>query len=42
LEVEGTRYDTGSKIGYLKACIWYALKENELREELLDFMKQNI
>jgi UTP--glucose-1-phosphate uridylyltransferase len=21
LEVEGTRYDTGSKIGYLKACI---------------------
>ena len=42
IEVKWTRYDTGSKIGYLKACIGYALKEDELRDDLLEFMKENI
>lgn len=39
LEVKGERYDTGSKIGFLKACIAFAMKHDELREELKDFMK---
>lgn len=39
LEVEGTRYDTGSKIGYLKACIAYAMKDEDLAEELQEFLK---
>lgn len=39
LEVEGVRYDTGSKIGYLKACIAYAVKDDTLKSELKDFIK---
>jgi len=39
LEVEWTRYDTGAKTGYLKACIAYALKHDDLRDEILDFIK---
>lgn len=39
-EVEGTRYDTWSKIGYLKASLAYALKQDDLRDDILDFMLQ--
>ncbi|MCD5374905.1 UTP--glucose-1-phosphate uridylyltransferase, partial [Candidatus Gracilibacteria bacterium] len=39
LEVKGIRYDTGSKTGYLKASIAYALKHDDLRDEVLDFIK---
>lgn len=39
LEVEGIRYDTGSKIGYLKACIAFAMKDEELAWELQEFLK---
>lgn len=39
LEVQGTRYDTGSKIGYLEACIAYAMKDPELKDELKKFIK---
>lgn len=39
LQVQGTRYDTGSKIGYLKACIAYAMKDEELEKELKNFLK---
>jgi UTP--glucose-1-phosphate uridylyltransferase len=39
LEVQGTRYDTGSKTGYLKASIAYALKHDDLRDEMLAFIK---
>jgi len=40
LEVEGVRYDTGSHIWYLKACINYAMKRDYLRDDLQDFIKQ--
>jgi UTP--glucose-1-phosphate uridylyltransferase len=40
LDTVGTRYDTGSKIGYLKACIAYAMKDEEVREELQAFLKK--
>ncbi|MFU8797626.1 MAG: UTP--glucose-1-phosphate uridylyltransferase GalU [Gammaproteobacteria bacterium] len=33
LEFEGTRYDCGSKLGYLKATIAYALKHPEIKVE---------
>ncbi len=36
---EGTRYDAGDKLGYLKANIAYALKRSELKDGLLGFMK---
>jgi len=39
LQVQGTRYDTGSKIGYLKACIAYAMKDAEIKEEVQKFIK---
>lgn len=37
--VDGTRYDTGSKVWYLKACIAYAMKDPELADEMKDFLK---
>lgn len=40
LEVKWTRYDTGAKTWYLKASIAYALKHDDLRDEILDFMKR--
>ncbi|OGJ46229.1 UTP--glucose-1-phosphate uridylyltransferase [Candidatus Peregrinibacteria bacterium RIFOXYA2_FULL_33_21] len=39
LELKGTRYDTGDKIGFLKATIDFALKRPELRTELKEYMK---
>jgi len=39
LEVQGTRYDTWSKTGYLKASIAYALKHDDLKDEVLEFIK---
>ncbi len=39
LDTVGTRYDTGSKVGYLKACIAYGMKDEEVREELQAFLK---
>lgn len=39
LEVDGTRYDAGSKIWYLKASIAYGLKHHDLKDEILDFIK---
>lgn len=39
LEVDGTRYDAGSKVWYLKASIAYALKHDDLKDEILDFIK---
>ncbi|MCW9088979.1 MAG: UTP--glucose-1-phosphate uridylyltransferase, partial [Gammaproteobacteria bacterium] len=36
----GTRYDCGSKIGYLKATVQFALKHPELSEEFRDYLKE--
>lgn len=38
--VEGTRYDAGDRLGYLKANVAYGLKRPELRNELLAFMRE--
>lgn len=37
--VKWTRYDTWNKIWYLKACINFALKRDDLKEDLKDFIK---
>ncbi len=39
---EGTRYDAGDKVGYLKANVAYALKRPELREPLLAFLREAV
>lgn len=38
LQIEGTRYDTGSKLGLLQANIAYAMKRPELRDDLKKFI----
>jgi UTP--glucose-1-phosphate uridylyltransferase len=39
LELQGTRYDCGSKIGYLKATVAYGLKHPEVAAELEAYLK---
>ncbi len=39
LQVEWTRYDAGSKVWYLKACIAYAMKDKTIANEMQDFLK---
>ncbi|RMG57504.1 MAG: UTP--glucose-1-phosphate uridylyltransferase [Deltaproteobacteria bacterium] len=40
VEFEGTRYDSGNKLGFLKANVVFALKREDLREGLVDFLRQ--
>jgi len=39
---EGRRYDVGDKLGFLEATIDFALKRPDLRDNLIDFMKNTI
>ena len=39
-QLEAKYYDTGSKIGYLKANIDFALEREELKESLEDYLNQ--
>jgi len=39
---EGRRYDVGDKMGYLQATIDFALKREDLRAGLLEYMKQKL
>ena len=41
-EIDGTYYDTGSQFGYLKANIDFALQREDLKEQVLEHMKQII
>jgi UTP--glucose-1-phosphate uridylyltransferase len=36
---EGKRYDIGGKIGFVKTTIEFALQHDELKPELLNFLK---
>jgi UTP--glucose-1-phosphate uridylyltransferase len=40
LAVDGVRHDAGDKLGYLGACLSYALKREELRPGLMALMRQ--
>ncbi|RAL55773.1 UTP--glucose-1-phosphate uridylyltransferase [Candidatus Gracilibacteria bacterium GN02-872] len=40
VEIKGERYDTGNKVGFLKANIAYGLKNEELKEDLKDYLKE--
>jgi UTP--glucose-1-phosphate uridylyltransferase len=37
--LKGTRYDCGSKLGYLEATVQYGLQHEELRDDFLKFLK---
>ncbi len=39
LEVEGTRYDCGDKLGYIQATVDYALKHEKIGEGVRDYLK---
>ncbi|MFI3210939.1 MAG: UTP--glucose-1-phosphate uridylyltransferase GalU [Peptostreptococcaceae bacterium] len=39
---DGRRYDVGDKLGFLEATIDFALKRDDLKEDLIEFMKNTI
>jgi UTP--glucose-1-phosphate uridylyltransferase len=39
-EFSGRRYDTGDRMGYIEAIIDFALEQNELRQDLVMYMKE--
>jgi UTP--glucose-1-phosphate uridylyltransferase len=38
-EVQGVRHDTGNKLGYLKATVYFALKRPDLAEPFRDYLE---
>lgn len=38
-EVTGTRHDTGNKLGFLKAVVYFALRRKDLAEPFLTYLK---
>ena len=41
-DFEGIRYDVGEKFGFIKTTIEFALKDEELREDLLEYLKTTV
>jgi UTP--glucose-1-phosphate uridylyltransferase len=39
---EGVRYDCGSKIGFVKATVDYALDHADMRQELIEFVQGSV
>ncbi|MBR2363612.1 MAG: UTP--glucose-1-phosphate uridylyltransferase [Lentisphaeria bacterium] len=40
--IDGKRYDLGSKIGFLKSTVEFALARDEFREEMLCFLREKL
>ncbi|MGI2294930.1 UTP--glucose-1-phosphate uridylyltransferase GalU [Paenibacillus sp. GXUN7292] len=38
-DFEGTRYDVGEKLGFIKTTLEFALQRDELREDLLEYLR---
>ena len=38
-EIKGIRHDTGNKLGYLKAVVYFALKREDLAEEFREYLR---
>ncbi|XRG77783.1 UTP--glucose-1-phosphate uridylyltransferase GalU [Rossellomorea sp. GAMAL-10_SWC] len=41
-DFEGKRYDVGEKLGFITTSIDFALQRDDLRDDLLDYLKQKI
>jgi len=41
-DFEGTRYDVGEKIGFITTTIDYALKDDSLKDALMEFLKKKV
>jgi UTP--glucose-1-phosphate uridylyltransferase len=40
LDIKGIRYDTWSKLWFLKATVWFALKNDELKDDFREFLEK--
>lgn len=40
--IDGRRYDIGSKMGFLKSTVEFALAREEFREEFMDFLRKKL
>ena len=38
-EIRGSRHDTGNKLGYLKAMVYFALRRPDLSEEFRQYLR---
>ncbi|MBD8134913.1 UTP--glucose-1-phosphate uridylyltransferase GalU [Bacillus sp. CFBP 13597] len=41
-DFEGKRYDVGEKLGFVKTTIEFALQNEEIKDELLEFLEQTV
>ncbi|MCU9600047.1 UTP--glucose-1-phosphate uridylyltransferase GalU [Pallidibacillus thermolactis] len=41
-EIEGKRYDIGNKFGYIKTLVEFALQRDDLRDDVLKFVKEKL
>jgi UTP--glucose-1-phosphate uridylyltransferase len=41
-EVEGVRHDTGNKLGFLKAVVYFALQRTDLSGPFADYLKATV
>ena len=41
-DFEGKRYDVGEKLGFVKTTIEFALQNEEIRDELLEFLEETV
>ncbi len=39
---EGTRYDAGDKLGYIKAIIDFGLENESLKDALIEYLKTRV
>ncbi len=42
LEIEGIRYDTGDKLGFIQATIDYALRDDKLGSKVREFIASKL
>jgi UTP--glucose-1-phosphate uridylyltransferase len=38
-QIEGVRHDTGNKLGFLKAVVYFALRRPDLRDQFTDYLR---
>ncbi len=41
-DFEGKRFDVGEKLGFVKTTVEFALQNEEIKEELLEFLKETV
>ena len=39
VRIKGTRHDTGNKLGFLKAVVYFALRRPDLASQFVEYLK---